>query len=42
MRLDGDKKTPALELDEEGQVVMPDPHEPEGSMVGKRKRQALD
>ena len=38
MRLDGDKETPALELDEEGQVVKPDPCEPEGSAMGKRKR----
>ena len=32
------KRTPVLELDEEGQVVKPDPCEPEGSAIGKRKR----
>ena len=43
VRLGNDKKSaPVLELDEEGQIVKPDPYEPEGSVIGKRKRQALD
>ena len=45
VRFDDDRKTPALELDEHGQVVKPAPCEPPGAMTlaGKRKRQkALD
>ena len=40
VRFGNDRRTPALELDEHGQVIKPAPHEPPGAMTlaGKRKR----
>ena len=38
VRLGDDKRIPVLEVDKDGQIIKPDPYEPEGSVIGRRNR----